>query len=180
MQASFRCRAFLLMRAGMRRPLVKVARASERVAMMMSSVTRRGTARQRAIRILALLLVAPVLLSCGKSQQFAQSPAPSGGQLHEYTGQMEPDDGQWVRATKDYANTRYSNLNQINTKNVSSLKVAWTFRYRHSTGTRGRTDCRKWDHVCRCTVAEHAICFGFDQARWPLKVEVRSQPLAGS
>ncbi len=40
---------------------------------------------------------------------------------------MEPDDGQWVRATKDYANTRYSSLNQINTGNVGSLKVAWTF-----------------------------------------------------
>jgi hypothetical protein len=41
--------------------------------------------------------------------------------------QLEKDDGQWVRATKDYANTRYSTLDQINTANVGSLKVAWTF-----------------------------------------------------
>ncbi|WP_419806693.1 hypothetical protein [Terriglobus sp.] len=40
---------------------------------------------------------------------------------------MEPDDGQWVRATKDYANRRYSTLDQINTGNVNQLKVAWTF-----------------------------------------------------
>jgi glucose dehydrogenase len=32
-----------------------------------------------------------------------------------------------VRATKDYANTRYSTLDQINTGNVGSLKVGWTF-----------------------------------------------------
>jgi PQQ-dependent dehydrogenase (methanol/ethanol family) len=37
------------------------------------------------------------------------------------------DDGQWVMATKDYANTRFSALDQINAKNVRSLKVAWTF-----------------------------------------------------
>jgi PQQ-dependent dehydrogenase (methanol/ethanol family) len=44
------------------------------------------------------------------------------------------DDGQWLMAAKDYANTRYSALNQINTGNVQNLKVVWTF----STGvTRG-------------------------------------------
>lgn len=40
---------------------------------------------------------------------------------------MEPDDGQWMRAAKDYASTRYSTLDQINTKNVGSLKLAFTF-----------------------------------------------------
>ncbi|HSU20158.1 MAG TPA: PQQ-dependent dehydrogenase, methanol/ethanol family [Acidobacteriaceae bacterium] len=47
--------------------------------------------------------------------------------MRPYTGTLEPDDGQWVRATKDYANTRFSTLDQINTSNVGSLKVAWTF-----------------------------------------------------
>jgi glucose dehydrogenase len=56
-----------------------------------------------------------------------QAPAPTGGGIHPYASQLEPDDGQWVRATKDYANTRYSSLDQINTGNVGSLKVAWTF-----------------------------------------------------
>ena len=40
---------------------------------------------------------------------------------------MEPDDGQWIRPAKDYASTRYSTLNQINTDNVKDLKLAFTF-----------------------------------------------------
>ena len=64
---------------------------------------------------------------CTKHTQQVQAPAGAGGHLRPYTGTMEPDDGQWVRATKDYANTRYSPLNQIDTGNVGALKVAWTF-----------------------------------------------------
>src|SRR3569623_1858533 len=37
------------------------------------------------------------------------------------------DDGQWPMATKDYANQRYSSLDQINTDNAKNLKLAWTF-----------------------------------------------------
>jgi PQQ-dependent dehydrogenase (methanol/ethanol family) len=37
------------------------------------------------------------------------------------------DDGQWVRAAKDFASTRYSALDQINATNVKHLKPAWTF-----------------------------------------------------
>src|SRR4051794_37725241 len=37
------------------------------------------------------------------------------------------DDGQWVMATKDYSNTRYSELDQINVTNAANLKLAWTF-----------------------------------------------------
>ena len=33
----------------------------------------------------------------------------------------------WVLANGDYANTRYSKLNQINATNVKKLQVAWTF-----------------------------------------------------
>ncbi len=43
-------------------------------------------------------------------------------------GQATPrDDGQWVMATKDYSNTRFSGLDQVDTKTVKDLKVAWTF-----------------------------------------------------
>ena len=34
---------------------------------------------------------------------------------------------QWVLQTGDYANQRYSKLNEINRDNVRNLKVAWTF-----------------------------------------------------
>jgi PQQ-dependent dehydrogenase (methanol/ethanol family) len=44
------------------------------------------------------------------------------------------DDGQWTMPAKDYASTRFSSLDEINTTNAANLKVAWTF----STGnTRG-------------------------------------------
>jgi alcohol dehydrogenase (cytochrome c) len=37
------------------------------------------------------------------------------------------DPNQWAIQTGDYANTRHSKLNQINTENVGKLQVAWTF-----------------------------------------------------
>lgn len=37
------------------------------------------------------------------------------------------EDGQWPMAAKNYANTRFSGLDQINATNVAGLKVAWTF-----------------------------------------------------
>jgi PQQ-dependent dehydrogenase (methanol/ethanol family) len=46
-------------------------------------------------------------------------------------GQASPsgatDDGQWRMPAKDYANTRYSGLNQINTENVRNLRPTFTF-----------------------------------------------------
>jgi PQQ-dependent dehydrogenase (methanol/ethanol family) len=40
---------------------------------------------------------------------------------------LQEDDGQWVTQSKNYSATRYSRLTQINRKNVSNLKVAWSF-----------------------------------------------------
>ncbi|HJQ38498.1 MAG TPA: methanol/ethanol family PQQ-dependent dehydrogenase [Thermoanaerobaculia bacterium] len=37
------------------------------------------------------------------------------------------EDGQWLSAQKDYANTRFSGLSQINLSNIDQLKVATTF-----------------------------------------------------
>jgi PQQ-dependent dehydrogenase (methanol/ethanol family) len=37
------------------------------------------------------------------------------------------DDGQWRMAPKDYANLRYSNLDQITPENIKTLRVAFTF-----------------------------------------------------
>ncbi|HUQ93810.1 MAG TPA: methanol/ethanol family PQQ-dependent dehydrogenase [Bryobacteraceae bacterium] len=39
----------------------------------------------------------------------------------------QPDDGQWLMASKDYANRRFSGLDQINATNVQNLRTAWTF-----------------------------------------------------
>lgn len=55
------------------------------------------------------------------------SSAQPPGSLRTYQGQLEQDDGQWLRATKDYANTRFSSLDQINQSNVTQLRPAFTF-----------------------------------------------------
>src|SRR3989454_2490008 len=41
--------------------------------------------------------------------------------------EMQKDPNQWVAPGKNYALTRYSELNQITTDTVKNLKVAWTF-----------------------------------------------------
>lgn len=45
------------------------------------------------------------------------------------------EDGQWTQAAKNFANTRYSGLSQIDASNVARLRLAWTFsddnRYGH-------------------------------------------------
>ena len=40
---------------------------------------------------------------------------------------MSQNPNDWVMPAGDYANTRYSKLNQINASNVGKLQVAWTF-----------------------------------------------------
>jgi PQQ-dependent dehydrogenase (methanol/ethanol family) len=46
---------------------------------------------------------------------------------NEELSKMAQDPKGWVMPTGDYANTRYSKLNQINASNVGKLQVAWTF-----------------------------------------------------
>jgi len=89
----------------------------------MSIAPNRLEGKRLAAIIFAICLPA-IATSCRKATQQVEEPAGTGGQIRSYTGAMEPDDGQWVRATKDYANTRYSSLDQINTSNVANLKVA--------------------------------------------------------
>jgi PQQ-dependent dehydrogenase (methanol/ethanol family) len=40
---------------------------------------------------------------------------------------LQKDPNQWVMPTRDYANTRYSELNQITKDNVKNLRPTWTF-----------------------------------------------------
>lgn len=37
------------------------------------------------------------------------------------------EDGQWIMPAKNYASTRFSGLDEINTENVGNLALAWTF-----------------------------------------------------
>ena len=57
--------------------------------------------------------------------QTALAPGGTGAQIA--AAATAPEDGQWIRPAKDFASSRFSGLNEINTTNVSSLKPAWTF-----------------------------------------------------
>ncbi|HYY56715.1 MAG TPA: PQQ-binding-like beta-propeller repeat protein, partial [Pyrinomonadaceae bacterium] len=58
-------------------------------------------------------------------QPRSQTNVPQPGGLPPWLN--EPEDGQWLMPAKNYASTRFSGLDQINTENVKNLKVAWTF-----------------------------------------------------
>ena len=60
-------------------------------------------------------------------------PSPNGGPSQDLMA-VEKDPNQWVMAAHDYANLRYSTLDQINTENVGKLQVAWAFSVGTSRG----------------------------------------------
>jgi PQQ-dependent dehydrogenase (methanol/ethanol family) len=62
-----------------------------------------------------LLLTASSVLAQTTGDASKPAPAPAG------------DDGQWRMVAKDYANRRYSELDQITSANAKDLRVAWTF-----------------------------------------------------
>ena len=67
------------------------------------------------------------LFSCSKQPQSKNKASASGSIEGKLTVPAAAEDGQWLMAAKDYANTRYSALDQINTGNVGNLREAWSF-----------------------------------------------------
>jgi PQQ-dependent dehydrogenase (methanol/ethanol family) len=60
----------------------------------------------------------------------AEQAAPADAATQTAQGDLQTlidDPTQWVIQTGDYANTRFSELDQINKENVGDLQVAWTF-----------------------------------------------------
>ena len=62
-----------------------------------------------------LLLTAAVAFAAGAAQ------------ANDELLKMQRNPKDWVMPTGDYANQRYSQLKQINARNVRNLQVAWTF-----------------------------------------------------
>jgi lanthanide-dependent methanol dehydrogenase len=90
---------------------------------------RRAELRRRVpasiLAAFALLLSASCSSNPGGPAQGPRQPAnnqPTGA-----TAATAQEDGQWPMPAKNYASTRFSGLDQINTANVQNLKVAWTF-----------------------------------------------------
>ncbi len=97
---------------------------------------RSGTPRfgRPAACLIALILVGTLWACKGSASHVSAAQETAQEQQYSpqaYRGKLEADDYQWVRPAKDYASTRYSSLDQINTQTVSRLQVAWTF----DTGT---------------------------------------------
>ncbi|HET9271820.1 MAG TPA: methanol/ethanol family PQQ-dependent dehydrogenase [Vicinamibacterales bacterium] len=88
-----------------------------------------------AISRRAVACAAALLLTSGCTNQRAEHTASTGaaaggpltGRLSAPLSALQQDDAQWVMPAKNHASTRYSGLNEINTNNISRLRVAWTF-----------------------------------------------------
>src|SRR5256885_253227 len=73
---------------------------------------------KRVSTLLLATLALPLLSAC--ATQSASAPAASASTA-------SAEDKQWTMQNKNYASTRYSALDSINTGNIKDLKVAWTF-----------------------------------------------------
>ena len=86
----------------------------------------------RHLKFVCLVLLIAASSSCSRPStpvQDSHAYDPGSGSLTGATLNPAPNDppGEWRSQARDYANTRYSTLDQINTANVSRLRVAWTF-----------------------------------------------------
>jgi PQQ-dependent dehydrogenase (methanol/ethanol family) len=77
------------------------------------------------LAVLACSETRPVARSSeAASQSLRAGPPAADTAARSGTGAL---DGEWPMAAGDYANTRYSGLNQITADNVARLQVSWTF-----------------------------------------------------
>ncbi|MFL6248903.1 MAG: methanol/ethanol family PQQ-dependent dehydrogenase [Thermoanaerobaculia bacterium] len=84
---------------------------------------------RRAFIASLLILAAAACDTAPKSSQAPGSAKASGGGKAAIPAfaTAAVEDGQWLSVQKDYANTRFSGLSQINLSNIDQLKVATTF-----------------------------------------------------
>ena len=88
--------------------------------------------RQRLIYVLCVAQVCCLLLAvqgCYRSQKDEQRSSAAVPGAHGITYSPAPNSppGEWTSAARDYANTHYSPLAQIDRRNVGRLRMAWTF-----------------------------------------------------
>jgi PQQ-dependent dehydrogenase (methanol/ethanol family) len=89
--------------------------------------------RLRHVQSLTRFLLLAVFLllglaSSGRAQDQTQFPQKETGyKPRTYAGHLDSDNFQWLMPAKDFASTRFSTLDQINTSNAKTLRVAFTF-----------------------------------------------------
>ena len=86
----------------------------------------RGQLREAAILVLSFFAAYPCFsASTNTSTSQANAPEVSGKTTANFAPESPP--GEWRSQAHDYANTRFSSLDQIKIDNVDKLRVAWTF-----------------------------------------------------
>lgn len=85
----------------------------------------------RCVERFAVAVLLVLAAACDMPKEPSQAPAEEKGKA---SGKAQiprlasaAEDGQWLTPQKDYANTRFSGLNQINLSNIDQLKVVTTF-----------------------------------------------------
>ncbi len=70
---------------------------------------------------------------------------------------LSQDPNQWVMAAHDYANTRFSPLDQINRRMSASLQVAWMFSVGVAAWSGSRAAHHRRHDVCRQLLSEQGL-----------------------
>jgi PQQ-dependent dehydrogenase (methanol/ethanol family) len=131
--------------------------------------------------LLWLVIVAGTSGACRQLPQSEQRPSTDAlAPPAVATGPLAPEDGQWLMAAKDYANTRFSGLREITSENVSALKPVWTF----STGVlRGQEAAPLVVGSTMYVITPYPnVLYALDLAQpgAPLKWTYKPKPLAAS
>lgn len=80
------------------------------------------------VLLLAALTLPLLLAGCSSGDESGLSPTSGGsGSPSDQPAWNEPIGGEWTMAAGNYANTRFSALDEITPGNVSGLKLAWSF-----------------------------------------------------
>jgi PQQ-dependent dehydrogenase (methanol/ethanol family) len=85
----------------------------------------------RAVSPIAVSVALATTIACQKQTLDSSKPksavALNGTLVSANVSDLTQDDSQWVMPAKNYASTRFSSLNEIDTRNVAKLGVSWTF-----------------------------------------------------
>lgn len=88
------------------------------------------TGRSASCFLLISVALSSSLSACARREVSTPASLPNRVQT-QTTGALldkeEPEDGQWIMPAKNYASTRFSGLDQINSGNAANLKLAWSF-----------------------------------------------------
>lgn len=82
---------------------------------------------------------------------------------------LQEDDGQWVIQRKNYSATGYSRLTQINRRNVSNLKVAWSFSLGTLQGQEGAPLVVGTTMYAHSSFPNHVYALDLTKAGAPIK-----------